>query len=129
MLTYDTHPRIVIDLSPGLYVFRFESGSGKTYLHNKLALRTAAGEPVLTYTYNDYLRGFSLLQMVQSRPFDLLMVVRFDMFKNSKEAREAIMLAAKKAIVLVSAKTANLRIGQFRPVRISLTPDCIKVGI
>lgn len=46
---------INIDVKPGRYVFSGRSATGKTYLCHLLNLLLERGEPVVTYTYRDWL--------------------------------------------------------------------------
>lgn len=127
MLEYNAIPKIVINLPAGLYFFDFESATGKTYLYSLLSERMDAGDKVITYTYSDFVRGFSLLHLVKTKSCKLLMVDRFDMFKDSEDALAAIRLAARSRVVLVSIHTMNVKLGNARIVDISFTPEHIEV--
>ena len=48
---------ITINLDNGLYIMDLYSASGKTRLTNLIKLLEAYGEPVVGYTYNDYLEN------------------------------------------------------------------------
>ena len=53
MVTYDSHPKITLDMENGIYVFPPESATGKTDLFGILRNLQMTGCPIVTYNYWD----------------------------------------------------------------------------
>lgn len=105
MKIYNTKPKIEIELENGLHRFYPWSATGKTYLYKQLESLHALGHKIVTYTYDNYLYGHSLKQMVNLVKPEVIMLDRLDMYADDEKIIEVIREVHDKAIVLISKKT------------------------
>lgn len=126
----NTRPKVRINLAPGLYVFDPLSATGKTYLASILTKLTNLREPVVAYTYDDYLKGVDPELRLAGRPWKVILLDRFDMYSDDPRVLEAIQQIDAEAIVLVDAKANQLPpIGSYRSAYIELMPEVIEVTL
>lgn len=119
-----------INLAPGLYVFDPLSATGKTYLSSVLAKLTNLLEPVVAYTYDDYLKGVDPELRLAGRSWKVILLDRFDMYSDDPRVLEAIQQIDSEAIVLVDAKANQLPpIGPYRSAYIELMSEVIEVTL
>ena len=99
--------RVTIDvrLEPGFYVFRPDSAQGKSYLAGLLNSYREYGEPVLGYTYSDFVKGIRLKDLI-TKDLKLIVLDRLDMYYLStlSEDTEAIKSVLSNTIVLADIK-------------------------
>ena len=75
--------KVNIDLDAGLYCFEMESATGKTRLYKRLKELQIQGEPVVSYSYNDYMYGVDLVKLLEMHPnAKVIMLDRYDIFKG-----------------------------------------------
>lgn len=94
--------KICIDLPNGIYEFDAISGTGKTRLAKLLKELAVAGEPVMSYTYNDKVLGLDFDTVVKPGEQKLLVVDRYDLYRD--EFNERINRFADTGVVLVDIK-------------------------
>ena len=95
--------KINIDAENGVYVFTCESASGKTYLCKELKKLREAGEPVVSFTFSDYINGLNLKEQVEKIKPKVIMLDRYDMY--DKIFNNDIIEWGKNSIVLVDHKS------------------------
>lgn len=93
---------VSIDLIPGVYSIDPKSATGKTYLCETLKYLAVSGEPVIGYTYNDYILGIDADTFVGKR--ENLKIAMFDRYGMYPVYNDLIKELGKKAIVLVDHK-------------------------
>lgn len=118
--------KIKINLESGIYVFDNESATGKTRLAKMLAEYQAYGEPVISYTYNDYLKGISLNNMIKNKKYEVIMLDRYDLYNG--EYSDIIREFSKDTIVLMDCKSEVKNIEDDDWCDITMTADCIEVS-
>jgi hypothetical protein len=95
--------KVNIDLDAGLYCFEMESATGKTRLYKRLKELQIQGEPVVSYSYNDYMYGVDLKELLGKHPeAKVVMVDRYDMFKGLY--KDIIVERSKSSTVLIDYK-------------------------
>ena len=95
---------IDLNVENGVYVFSCMSGTGKTYLKRLLTTLTNIGEPVITYSYDDYTRKNDLRSYIRDE-YKVIMLDRCDMYKRAvEECRDTIKEVGKSSIVLIDCK-------------------------
>ena len=97
--------KINIDAENGVYVFTCESASGKTYLCKELKKLREAGEPVVSFTFSDYINGLNLKEQVEKIKPKVIMLDRYDMY--DKIFNNDIIEWGKNSIVLVDHKSPH----------------------
>ena len=75
-------PRIYVNLEPGIYMFTPTSSTGKSFLAKTLREFRVYKEPVDSYTYNDYLYGLDLQNILADPTIKLLVIDRYDMIPD-----------------------------------------------
>lgn len=94
--------KLQIDCAPGLYLFSPYSASGKSYLAQLVRKYYGFGEPVNSYTYEDYVGGLSLEAVLGRGPYSLFVVDRYDMYYGA--AIDALVRLGECCVVLVDVK-------------------------
>ena len=95
---------ITINLDNGLYIMDLDSASGKTRLTNLIKLLEAYGEPVVGYTYNDYLENkYDFREYLDRKNPKVIILDRYDMY--FKAYKDVLENWRNKAIVLVDSKS------------------------
>ena len=94
--------KVDIQLDNGVYIFDNESALGKTRLAKLLEKYQAYGEPVVSYTYNDKLRGIDIATVLQPKRFKVILLDRYDMYEG--DGAELILKCAEDSIVLIDCK-------------------------
>lgn len=97
------YPKIKVHLENGIYLFDSKSAMGKTRLAKELKKNAYYGENVISYTYNDFRFGYSLEDILVVGKYDLIMLDRYDMYKNY--GGELIKQCGKDSIVLLDCKS------------------------
>ena len=95
--------KINIDTENGVYVFTCESASGKTYLCKELKKLREAGEPVVSFTFSDYINGLNLKEQVEKIKPKVIMLDRYDMY--DKAFNNDIIEWGNNSIVLIDHKS------------------------
>ena len=116
---------INIDLEPGVYVFDNQSATGKTRLAKLLSEYQAYGEPVVSYTYNDKLRGISLMDFLKDNNYKVILLDRYDLYNG--DYAETIIKYSKDAVVLIDCKSELKNIDNDDWCDIVMTQDRIEV--
>ena len=93
--------KVDINLNNGIYHFDCESATGKTRLYYVLKDYQLLGEPVVAYSYEDYLNGVKLDDKINSNT-KLILIDRYDMFKG--EYVDLLLKNEKACIVLIDSK-------------------------
>lgn len=127
MLTYDSHPRIVLNMENGVYAFTPESATGKTFLFGLLRNLQITGSAIATYNYWDYQMGVDLGRMVDEIRPKVIMIDRMDCFRTDKEIHNVILRVWKSAIVLMDLKYLTPPPFKCKIADIDLSPDLIEV--
>lgn len=92
--------KVNIDLDDGLYCFEMESATGKTRLYKRLKELQMQGEPVVSYSYNDYAYGMDLIKLLEMHSdAKVIMIDRYDMFKGLY--KDIIVEKSKDCVVMV----------------------------
>lgn len=95
---------ISINLDNGLYIMDLYSASGKTRLTNLIKLLEAYGEPVVGYTYNDYLENkYDFREYLDRKNPKVIILDRYDMYYEAY--KDVLEKWRNKAIVLVDSKS------------------------
>lgn len=94
--------KLCIDLDSGIYVFDPESATGKTRLCGLLHKYQAYGEPVLSYTSDDYVIGLTISDLLKGKSCKVLMLDRYDRYAGAFE--KEINELAKTSIILIDCK-------------------------
>ena len=116
---------INIQLEPGIYVFDNQSATGKTRLAKLLSEYQAYGEPIVSYTYNDKLRGISLFDFVKDKRYKLIMLDRYDLYNG--DYAETIIKLSEDTIILIDCKSEIKNIKDDDWCTIIMTQDKIEV--
>lgn len=99
--------RVTIDvrLEPGFYKFYSESAAGKTYLASLLTNYGLMGEPVLSYSYVDFLRGLKLSDLLHTG-LKIVLLDRLDMYfsKLSELEVNSIISIVDSTVILGDLK-------------------------
>lgn len=127
MVTYDSHPKITLDMEKGIYVFPPESATGKTYLFGILRNLQMTGCPIVTYNYWDYTMGVKLGDKLREFNPEVVMVDRMDCFDTDEDVRSSLLSMRSKAIVLLDLKYLSPPPFGCRFAEIDLSPDAIEV--
>lgn len=94
---------ITINLDNGLYVLDTDSAVGKTRLTNLIKLLETYKEPVVGYTYNDYLENkYDFREYLDRKNPKVIILDRYDMY--FEEYKDVLEKWRNKAIVLVDSK-------------------------
>ena len=93
---------IKVDADIGLYLFECEAATGKTRLYKELIKTDAVRSNIAAFSYNDYVRGFRLSEIVHEET-KLVLIDRYDMFR-SDEIDSLLNEYAKSRTVLVDLK-------------------------
>lgn len=97
---------ITINLDNGLYIMDTDSAVGKTRLTNLIKLLEAYGEPVVGYTYNDYLENkYDFRKYLDRKNPKVIILDRYDMYFEAY--KDVLEKWRNKAIVLVDSKYCN----------------------
>lgn len=120
--------KININLENGLWNLDLDSATGKTRLLKVLKDFEDYGEPVVGYTYNDYLANkFDLRQYLDIKQPKVIMFDRYD--KYSQAYGDVLEKWRDKAIVLVDSKS-DFNLPQIDDLTtISMRPDSIEVHV
>lgn len=116
--------KVEVDLENGLYVFTRRSAMGKSYLANMLRRYHSFGEPVNSYTFEDYLNNLELEAAVGDL-CKLLVVDRYDMYYGTY-IQELVELS-RHCIVLVDVKRPS-PLWKNNLCSIILEEGCIRVS-
>ena len=116
---------INIELEPGIYVFDNQSATGKTRLAKLFSKYQAYGEPVASYTYNDKLKGLSLLDLLKNNKYEVILLDRYDLYNG--EYTDAIEKYSKEAVVLIDCKSELKNIADDDWCNIVMAEDRIEV--
>lgn len=116
---------INIELEPGIYVFDNQSATGKTRLAKLLSEYQAYGEPVVSYTYNDKLKGLSLGDFIKDKKYKVILLDRYDLYNG--DYSEDIKKHAKESIVLIDCKSEVKNINDDEWCNIVMSEDSIEV--
>ena len=127
MVTYDSHPKITLDMENGIYVFPPESATGKTYLFGILRNLQMTGCPIVTYNYWDYTMGVKLRDKLREFNPEVVMIDRMDCFDTDEDVRSSLLSMRSKAIVLLDLKYLSPPPFGCRFAEIDLSPDAIEV--
>lgn len=104
----DYTTKIYVNLKAGVYIFERQSASGKTHLCKCLRKLCSYGDPVNAYTYEDVLRGVSSKSVLVPNKYAVIMLDRFDLYKDAGTI-ELIKECAKTSVILIDCKqTSNL---------------------
>lgn len=93
---------VYVNLNPGVYSIDPKSATGKTYLCETLKSLAVSGEPVIGYTYNDYVLGIDADTFVGKRKN--LKIAMFDRYGMYPVYNDLIKELGKNVIVLVDHK-------------------------
>ena len=97
---------ITINLDNGLYIMDTDSAVGKTRLTNLIKLLEAYGEPVVGYTYNDYLENkYDFREYLDRKNPKVIILDRYDMYFEAY--KDVLEKWRNKAIILVDSKYCN----------------------
>ena len=107
MLILGRDPKISIYASPGIYFFGPEAGTGKTYLYKCIKKLSCEDNSLTAYTYSDYYNGISLKERFEKFPPRVVVIDRFDLFRDDTSICEALMSVMKSAVVLIDLKNIN----------------------
>lgn len=127
MLTYDSRPRVVLNMENGIYVFAPESATGKTFLFGLLRNLQIAGDAIVTYNYWDYQVGVDLGKMIDKTHPKVVMIDRMDCFRMDRAIHDAILQVWKSAIVLVDLKYLTPPPFKCKIADIDMSQDLIEV--
>ncbi len=93
---------IHVNLDNGVYVFDAESGTGKTRLKCVLDNLMGIDDRIVTYTYNDKIRGFKLKDILIPEKYELILLDRYDLYNG--DCMDLIISCSENAIVLIDCK-------------------------
>ena len=127
MLAYASHPRIVLNMENGIYVFAPESATGKTFLFDLLRNLQITGEAIVTYNYWDHLMGVDLRRMIDKTHPKVVMIDRMDCVRTDSAIHEAILQVWKSAIVLIDLKYLTPPPFKCKIADIDMSRDLIEV--
>ena len=95
-------PNLNIELEPGIYRFDCESGSGKTRLCKALKDYRVAGEPVISYSYQDSILGLPIDNVLVPNKYKVIMLDRYDMYNGS--GVEILGKCVENTVILIDCK-------------------------
>ena len=101
-----------------------ESGTGKTRLKYLLDTLHGYGEPVCTYTYNDYLHDTSLEDCLNPNKFKVLLIDRYTLFYPF--GTDLIEAQANNMIILLDCKN-GLPVPYSQFAFIEMEPNIVRV--
>ena len=128
MLKFNTFPPVEIALNKGLYLFTPLSATGKTRLAGLLQSLSDMGEPVVVYTYRDYLNKVDIASRVCETRCSLLFLDRYDMYNGDSAVVNTALQIAKTGIVLVDVKASEVPgFSGYRYADICMYQDRIEV--
>lgn len=127
MLTYDSHPRIVLNMENGVYVFAPESASWKTFLFGLLRNLQIAGDAIVTYNYWDQQVGVDLGRMIDEIHPKVVVIDRMDCFRTDESVHNAILRVWKSAIVLIDLEYLTPPPFKCKIADIDMSQDLIEV--
>lgn len=127
MLTYDSRPRVVLNMENGIYVFAPESATGKTFLFGLLRNLQIAGDAIVTYNYWDHKVGVDLGKMIDKTHPKVVMIDRMDCFRMDRAIHAAILRVWKSAIVLIDLKYLTPPPFKCKIADIDMSRDLIEV--
>lgn len=81
-----------------------DAASGKTYLAKTLLRYFSAGDPVLPFTYTDYQKKVNLESLLNRYKIKLLVIDRYDLYKDDIGIQRTIEMASRDMIVLIDLK-------------------------
>lgn len=116
---------IDIKLEPGIYVFDNQSATGKTRLAKLLSEYQAYKEPVVSYTYNDKLKGISLTDYLKGNEYKVILLDRYDLYNG--DYAETIMQYSNEAVILIDCKSEVKNIADDDWCTIVMNQDRIEV--
>jgi len=93
--------KVNVDLDNGLFVFDNESATGKTRLAKLLRSYRTYGEPVVSYTYDDFMLGLDLVSLLKPS-VRLVIVDRYDLYNGY--ALLELAEFSKRSIVVIDCK-------------------------
>ena len=93
---------LVFNMENGLYVFDNQSATGKTRLCKEIREHQKYGEPLASYTYDDFLLGIQIESVLIPGKYKVIMLDRYDMYEGV--GAELIRECANDSIVLVDCK-------------------------
>ena len=93
--------QIRIKLDNGFYFFDNESAIGKTYLAKLIEKYSGYGEPILAYSYKEFMQGIDLDKLLENE-YKVIVIDRYDMFEGY--CLKALYDKSKNSIVLVDLK-------------------------
>lgn len=126
MLELKTYmPNIKVDLQNGIYVFNSESAIGKTRLYKELRRNQQYGEAVASYSYEDYLLGVPISNVLIPNKYKLIMLDRYDMY--SGEGADLISLCKNNSIILIDCKSDLPFSTEYNWCTIEMTAKLIEV--
>lgn len=116
---------IDIKLEPGIYVFDNQSATGKTRLAKLLSEYHAYKEPVVSYTYNDKLKGISLADYLKDNEPKVILLDRYDLYNG--DYAETIMEYSNESVILIDCKSEVKNIADDDWCTIEMTQNKIEV--
>lgn len=93
---------LVFNMENGLYIFDNQSATGKTRLCKVIRDYQKYGEPLASYTYDDYLLGMKIEDVLVPKKYKVIMLDRYDMYEGV--GADLIKECAKDSIVLIDCK-------------------------
>lgn len=117
--------KLDIQMENGLYVFTDQSAVGKTRLYKELRSHQLDGECVMSYSYTDKLQGINLVDMLNKRKYDVIMLDRYTMYNG--DGAEEIVKLRDKSIILIDCKENFNLVDDEEICCIKMTQDKIEV--
>lgn len=103
MQIFDSYfPKIYIDLQNGIYLFDNQSATGKTRLCKELRKNEKYGEPVASYSYDDYLLKIPISTVLNPDKYKVIMLDRYDMYNGA--GADLIMECKDRCVILIDCK-------------------------
>lgn len=96
--------RVKINLNPGVYAMNNKSAIGKTRLGVLLGKYFFSGGVTFYYSYDDYVRGMKLADVLEKRDYSVVMIDRLDMFIQEYSIFEDVDKYRDKTIFLFDLK-------------------------
>lgn len=118
---------ISINLSPGIYIMNNKSAVGKTRLGLLLEKKFISGDATFYYSYNDYLKGVRLSDILAKREYSVVLIDRLDMFINDYNVFNDIDKYKYNTIFLLDLKSISIHYHDLQYCNVKMRETEIEV--